>query len=506
MLFQGLLTSVESFLAEKKFRSKVEAVMYVATKWSPEYVVLVSRLRQGVKLLREEGFRMYLVDKADFVDDVVNGSYAELLAHRLLLPYQALAGEELLRSLERRYKREIVLQLLRDLVAEHKFAAVNLVIQPRFFLHEKVRRMVEVFPLIRGDVAGLLEDDEMVSRSFDEVASDLVAEGLLARTDEGYSPTDEAVKRFEKSSVFAGLEQLKRLNVIKASKAFSLLVFEMASNLSSTATAIADPERFVYMRTARGLQPLSKQLDMMDFVREFFGGEASINRIGGLFNSTYLIEVDSVKLLAKRYQSWADVKWVAARIWTAWVKDFSVNPSTRLAKEIYFLDFLRNHGFNTPEVIHVNWRDKILYRSYVEGPTLIDAWLANHADKHVFAREAGETLARVHSVGVTLGDCKPESFIKAVDGRMFINDVEQASFEGNRAWDLMELIFYPGHYLDADEAASLAENIVKGYVVFGDLDVVRKSLKTSYVRAMSLWTPPWVAKAVADKVKQFLKA
>jgi hypothetical protein len=55
------------------------------------------------------------------------------------------------------------------------------------------------------------------------------------------------------------------------------------------------------------------------------------------------------------------VKWVAARIWTAWVKDFSIDPATRMAKEIYFTEALRANGFNTPETVHVNWEGKILY-------------------------------------------------------------------------------------------------------------------------------------------------
>lgn len=481
-------------------------MMYLPSKKTPEYFVLLSNPKRAVRVLKDERFKVFLVDKKAFVEDVFKSSYAEVFAHRLLLPYEPLRGETLLHHLEKSYKHETVHQLLRDLVTEHKVAAVNLVIEPRYFLYEKVRRLMEVFPLMRSDLAEVLAQDERVFRSFEEAAWECVEEGLLVRVNGGFSPSREAVDRFEKPPVFRGFEQLKRLNIIGLSKVFSLLMFEMNLERASTDLFLQDPEQFIHLRTARGLQPLSKQLDMMEFVKEFFGGDARIRRIGGLFNSTYVIEVDSIKLLAKRYLSWTDVKWVAARIWTAWVKDFSIDSSTRLSKEIYFRDFLRNNGFNTSEVLHVNWRDKILYTSYIEGHSLLEAWLEKSADREVFAEKTGETLAKIHEVGVRLGDCKPESFIKAVDGRIFVTDLEQSSFEGDPAWDLMELMFYPGHYLEAEEAATLAENVVEGYVSHGKIEVVRRALKPGYVRTMSLWTPPWVEKAVADRVKAFLKA
>ncbi|MCS6783995.1 MAG: hypothetical protein NZ581_02210 [Candidatus Caldarchaeum sp.] len=496
------MSALDSVLEEKN----TEAVMYLPSKKTPEYFVLVSKQRQAVKLLKDERFRVYLVDKSAFVDDVFKASYAEVLAHRLLLPFKALKGEGLLQQLEKSYKREIVFQLVKDLVAEHKVAAVNLVIEPRYFLHEKIRRLMEVLPMMRSDLAEALAEDENVLRGFEEAASAYVDEGLLVKVDEGFSPTHEAVSRLNKIPVLGIPEQLRRLNIIKASKVFSLLMFEMVFERPSQQSFLEDPEQFVYLRTARGLQALSKQLDMMEFVREFFGGEARIRRIGGLFNSTYVIEVDSTKLFAKRYLSWTDVKWIAARIWTAWVKGFSIDPATRLAKEIYFRDYLRNHGFNTSEVVHVNWRDKILYTNYIEGRSLLESWLEKSADRHVFAEKTGQLLARIHDAGVRLGDCKPESFIRAEDGRMFVTDLEQSSFDGDPAWDLMELIFYPGHYLEADEAAALAEQITEGYLEVGKPEVVKKSLKPGYVRTMSLWTPPWVQIAVVDRVKQVLRA
>ncbi|MEM2238376.1 MAG: lipopolysaccharide kinase InaA family protein [Candidatus Caldarchaeum sp.] len=500
-----LLPRVDAILKEKHL-GEVEAAFIIPARKTPELHVILKRLKQGVKVSRSNGFRLYLIDSKAFEEDVVNMVYAETLAHKLLIPFQPVQGEHFLRRLEKEYKKEIIIQLLKDLVSEHKLAAANLMIDVRYFLYEKVRRLVEVLPLMRTELVEGLENDVESVKGFESAAEELVHEGLLLKRNGYYTPSLDAVKSFGKIPVLSGLEQLRKVNILKLSKAFTLLVFDVASRFTGPVAHLPDPDQYIFLITSRGLQPLSKQLDMLDFVKEFYGGEARVKRVGGLFNSTYVIEVDSVKLFAKRYLSWTDVKWVAARVWTAWVKDFSINPSTRMAKEIYFLNHLRNQGFNTPEILHVNWNGKILFTSYVEGTNLMAAWLEKEGGRNDFARQVGETLARIHGKGVQLGDCKPETFIKSAEGQMYVTDVEQASTEGDPAWDLMELVFYLGHYLDAEEAASFAAEVVEGYAKAGSLETVRKALKPSYVRTMALWTPPWVQKEIIDRVKAFLKA
>ncbi|MDW7978718.1 MAG: lipopolysaccharide kinase InaA family protein [Candidatus Caldarchaeum sp.] len=491
----------------ERLAEEAEAAFSIPAGKTPEIIILLKKLKPVVKVLQADGYRVYLVNTKEFEADVAHASYAETFAHRLLTPYRPLKGEEYLRRLEKAYKKEIITDLCKDLVSEHKLAAANLLIDVRYFLYEKVRRLVEVFPLMRPDLVGSLENAVESVRGFEAAAEELVEEGVLRRRDGYYCLESMAVESFMKTPVLSGLEQLRKINPLKASRALSLIVFEIPTRFLESSAQLPDPDQFIYMQMARGLQPLAKQLGMMEFVKEFYGDvEARIRRVGGLFNSTYVIEVDSAKLFAKRYLSWTDVKWIAARVWTAWVKDFSINPSTRMAKEIYYLNHLRNHGFNTPEIVHVNWRDKILYTSYIEGLSLINAWLSKTEDRRAFARKVGRTLAEIHDKGVRLGDCKPETFIKSVEDAVYVTDVEQASTDGDPAWDLMELVFYSGHYLDADEAAVYAAEVVEGYAEAGSWETVKRMLRPSYVRTMALWTPPWVQKAMADSVKQFLKA
>jgi len=485
-------------LAGLRVRGVVEAVFRTR---SGQLYVIVSKSGKAFKAVRGDGEKTYVIGLEALLEDIAQNSYAEMLAHKLLIPHKPLQGHQLLAELEKTYRKEIIQQLVKDLVAEHKLAAANLIIQPQYFLYEKLRRLSELTPFFNPELSECLTDLGWQMQGFEQAAQELVETGFLTKHVEGYMPTAETARQHSKTITIPVVEQLKKLNILRASKVFVNL-FDLQSSLQAARPQIPDPEQYLHIQTALGPQPFVKQLGLEEFVTEYVGGGAKVRRVGGLFNSTYLIESDETKLLAKRYLSWTDVKWVAARIWTAWVKDFSVDPSTRMAKEIYFSEALRRNGFNTPEIVHVNWGGKILYRTYVEGHNLLEAWVLAAEGREKFARDSGVLLAQIHHSGIRIGDCKPECFIQSPEGRIYVMDVEQASYDGDPAWDLMELILYPGHYLDAADAAKLAEGVVKGYLQEGEAEVVRKALKPGYVRTMALWTPPWVQKAVTDRVRQ----
>ncbi len=492
-----MVCGLGGLLAGLRVRGVVEAVFRTR---SGQLYVIVSRSGKAFEAVRVDGGNTYVIGLEALLEDIAQNSYAEMLAHKLLIPHEPLKGQQLLEQLQKTYRKEVVQQLVRDLAAEHKLAAANLIIQPEYFLYEKLRRLSELTPFFGPGLAECLADLGWQLAGFGQAAEELVEEGFLTKRGVGYSPSTETVTRYSKTTALPLVEQLKKLNILKASKVF-INLFE-PTGLGASKPQIPDPEQYLYIQTARGPQPLVKQLGIEEFVAEHYGSGARVRRIGGLFNSTYLIEFGGTRLLAKRYLSWTDVKWVAARIWTAWVKDFSIDPATRMAKEIYFTEALRANGFNTPETVHVNWGGKILYRTYVEGDNLLEAWLKTNQSRREFAESVGVLLAQIHQRGIRIGDCKPECFIRSPDGNIYVMDVEQASYDGDPAWDLMELILYPGHYLDAGEAAQLAEGVVTGYLQAGEAETVRKALKPSYVRTMALWTPPWVQKTVVDRVKQ----
>ena len=115
----------------------------------------------------------------------------------------------------------------------------------------------------------------------------------------------------------------------------------------------------------------------------------------------------------------------------------------------------------------------------------------------------GRTIAEAHKLGVSLGDCKPENFVVTREGKTFFVDLEQATRNGNQAWDVAEFLYYSGHYvspLSSAEAASIiAKNFVEGYLEAGGRrETVKKAASARYARIFSVFTPPQVIVAISN--------
>jgi len=490
---------------------------------TPMIHLLLPRFRSVYNVERDivEGVEAEVVylDSSVFEKDVRDGAFGEIMAARLLLPIMPLYGEDRIRELELQYKMNVIRQLVRDLVSEHKIASLELRIRPEYFLFEKVRRLATVFPRFRRYFLECYSSDRIrsVVDVFVKAAEKLVSEGLLQHVEGFYTISKPAYEEFSRippiipSRLSTQLrEYLTQPLMTKAVlRVFLNTAGEFVKTPIPSITSLPDPEGYISINTATGIQPLTFQLEVDELVRHLYGdAHTEIRRKGGVLNSTYelIIYADGVhKLFIKKYLNWTDLKWIAARIWAAWVKNFSINPSTRLATEVFYLERLRSMGFRTPEVVHVNWRRKILFTTYLEGKNLLELWLQGDADRDRFAQLVGSCLARIHATGVTIGDCKPETFMKVMD-EPYVTDLEQASFSGDRSWDLMELIYYPGHYLDVDEATKYARHVVEGYLSEGEVNVVQDALKPSYLRVISPWTPVWVQRSITETVRSCLRA
>ncbi|MEM4297578.1 MAG: lipopolysaccharide kinase InaA family protein [Nitrososphaerota archaeon] len=520
---ESLAEALSRLISSEGGYSGLKASFMILGRTFPEIHLMMDGYDQTYTLENRvvEGYEAKLVksDSEIFERDVDKGVLMEILAGRLLLPIKPVYGSDYVRKLELRYKMNAVKQLVKDLVSEHKIAVLELRISPEFFLYEKVRRLSAIFPHMQRDFAELYAAGwlEKVMPGFLQALHRLVSEGLLEHADGYFKVSESAYREYSRLPSLVPSRLSHQLKEYISRPLLTKVVLQhfldtagqMVRPPPPTESSLPDPESFISINTRMGLQPLTFQLEVGELVKHLYGDKpVEIRRKGGLLNSTYVLTVkdDGLRrLFIKKYLNWTDLKWLAARVWTAWVKNFSINPSTRLATEIFFLDQLRNMGFNTPEVVHVNWRRKILFTTYLDGENLLEVWLREDEGRREIAKMVGSCLARIHSKGVRLGDCKPESFMR-VQGDIYLTDLEQASFSGDSSWDLMELIFYPGHYLSAEEASSLAVHVVEGYLSLGDPDVVSGVLKSSHLRIISPWTPIWVQRVIGDSVRRYLRA
>jgi tRNA A-37 threonylcarbamoyl transferase component Bud32 len=115
----------------------------------------------------------------------------------------------------------------------------------------------------------------------------------------------------------------------------------------------------------------------------------------------------------------------------------------------------------------------------------------------------GRRLAKVHTLGIALGDTKPENILIDEHGEIFLMDLEQASRRGDAVWDVAEFLYYAGHDLsalvDVKVAEAVAGAFVSGYLeVGGSPEVVRKSATPKYTKVFSIFTFPPVMLAISN--------
>lgn len=122
-------------------------------------------------------------------------------------------------------------------------------------------------------------------------------------------------------------------------------------------------------------------------------------------------------------------------------------------------------------------------------------------------KDVGRRIAEAHRLNVALGDCKPENIVVTKDGKTFFVDLEQATRDGDQAWDVAEFLYYSGHYVSpissAEAARIIAENFIEGYLeAGGKKETVNKAKSPRYVKVFSIFTPLHVILAVSDTCKK----
>ena len=104
---------------------------------------------------------------------------------------------------------------------------------------------------------------------------------------------------------------------------------------------------------------------------------------------------------------------------------------------------------------------------------------------------------------MSLGDCKPENIIVTREGELCFVDLEQASRDGNQAWDIAEFLYYSGHYVSplapTDKIELLAKAFIEGYIEEGgNPENVKKAASPRYTKVFSLFTQPHVILTISN--------
>ena len=186
-----------------------------------------------------------------------------------------------------------------------------------------------------------------------------------------------------------------------------------------------------------------------------------------------------------------------------------------MAREYAISEFLYNEGFNVPKILHVSNAERLVFMEYIEGENLSESIkrLAISTDQLIIQNilstvgRVGELFAKIHSYNVALGDTKPDNVLIKKDGTIFLIDFEQASKEGDKAWDVAVFLYYSGHYLEPfysnGKAESVAKAFINGYLKGGgSVTNVKKAGAPKYTRVFSIFTIPPAIRAISDVCKK----
>jgi len=471
---------------------------------------------------------------------VRGGWLGEFFAEKLAVPYNPLKNGDYLQLHEVKLKKRTVLELLENLILEFPESSYEFLIKKEYFMYEVMLNRVRIFPPLAYGLSNFMngvaprKEVELVFHGYVEALKQLEKEKKIILS-EGYvmipkkfvAESKNPKVRFANisknaprtlfTSVFAAFPQLLNFFSQNTEALLNFQKFTMKRE-ADLARRFVDPQKYVFVPTAEGLVSLADRLDINAFAQKMLlngaNGKIEFEPVGGVLNDVYLIKAYpngvEKKVLVKRFKDWSGFKWFPLSLWSFGARTFAVLGRSRLEKECAISEFLRCEGFNVPKILHVSHNERLVFMEYIKGENLSNAIkrIATSKSREKTEKDlakimrVGEIFAQVHSLNVALGDTKPENIILDPDDKIYLLDFEQASHDGDKAWDVAVFLYYSGHYLQPlysnGKAESIARAFISGYLKGGgDFNTIKKAGASKYTRVFSVFTMPSIILTVS---------
>ena len=487
-------------------------------------MVICEEYSEGVRshrrLIGKNEARYLIVDRELFESDVDNGALGDFLTDKLLYPYTPLHNTEYLNQYTLRFHTRIIREEVRNLVFEYGEMSRELVTTPEFYPLARMRMRARIFTPSLSDYTRLLDhkvrDRNLTAlrESFLKAATSLRNEVVELDGNEITIPdglVDKLLKNKSSQQVVNILQQSQRAvnSYLTCGCAVFLSLDLMARELYGSfrlqVEQVAeekpeDPKNFLFVRTATGLVSVNERTSLEETVAKIRPGHGvTVVPLAGVLNEVFLITSGKERLVVKKFTDWHDFKWFTLNLVSFGSKFFSVSGKARMTNEYGINRYLAKKRLNVPEIIHISLNERILIENYVPGRS-VDKLVAEMVNQKALsssqlrvAEQLGETLSRIHEVGVSIGDSKPENFV-AKDDEIYTVDLEQGGKKGDYAWDVAELLYYSGHYsrnpIPARGLTELTDGFIRGYSKHGVKSELKKAAGVRYVKVFSIWTPP----------------
>lgn len=443
-----------------------------------------------------------IVDSKSLVKDAEKAMLGEFVVGRLLHPYDPLINAKYIEDVEKKYKKRIVLEELRELVAtDPLYTEIRIPVD--YFLYSKLHKRARIYPHALYSYVKTYSDEQGVRNLAKSRESFLLALEELA--EEGYIQLDgEIVKILGKIIASRGdKESLEVSNVMRGMFAWLVHTYagrrminfvkdEASSKLKRRKSIEKLPEmenpkillgleEGVRIEGRRWLKELATQLGFDDYY-------VTRRKLGDIHATTTLYTLSengkAENFVVKNFASIKALKWAAMNVWAVGIKKFDFDPASRLRREYRAMRYLRGMGFNTPQIIAYVPDKKLLITRYIDGIRLsdiIESVLLDKSSDTAVITEWGRLLERLHAKGHTMMDTKPSNMLLC-DNKLYLTDLEQFTFGDDKAWDIACFIYYSMKFTSNEAGArKVARVFLDGYMQNGNPSVIRKALNKKYI-------------------------
>lgn len=473
-----------------------------------------------------------IVDSKALFNDAKKASLGEFVVGRLLHPYEQLINTKYLAGVEKIYKKRIVLEEIKELVATNALYAA-LMIPINYFLYSKLQKRAKIYPQALYSYVRTYSDDhgrrnlEKSLKSFTLASQELEKEGYI-QIDNGFIKILErkiSAKSGDKTSI-------KMSNIIRGM--FSWLVHTYAGRITlifvkpamqeaksklkrlkainNIPTELANPrsllklEEGIYIEGEKWLKELATKLNFKDY-------SVTRNKLGDLNAATTLYSISEnerkEKFVVKDFGSIKAMKWPAMNLWAVGVKKFDMNPTSRLRREYKSIRYLRSVGLNTPEIVASVPNRKLLITRYLEGTKLseiIKLVLLNKSDDTTAISYWGQILQRLHTKGHTMMDTKASNIL-ICNNKFYFTDLEQFTFDDDKAWDIACFIYYSMIFTSNEEGVrKTIRAFLDGYMCNGDISIIKKSLNRKYISPFYLALVLGTITIIRNEIKTYVSS
>ncbi len=483
------------------------------------------------------------IDKEMFESDVKEGRLGDLISNFFFQPYWPWINPRYFKTMEVKMKKRSTTELIKTLIFQYPELSDLLLIKPEYFMYETMRRKIKLFPPLIHDFAEAFtskvrkQNVTFIMSGYLDALRELQTENCIAFSN-GYV---QILKDFARATI----HERKLVSNMFTSINRALLPYIQSLSLrirtgyvqnqkthakrsrkaeKDLLEELKETEKQVLTPSPLGPIPISEETTIQDFIKKTVPGadelDLRIKEMGGVLNNVFMLRIrkdsKTQKIVVKKFENWQGLKWFPLALWALGTQSFVVSGRKRLEREYSNNEFLRNQGFPVPKILYVSIREQLIFEEFVQGEKLTKIIKRIIASKESTARDRrilgqiGKAIARAHSLGVTLGDCKPENILVKEDDDVCFLDLEQSSRNGNQPWDIAEFLYYSGHYvppIGSDEAAELiATTFLGGYVEGkGKREVIRKAASAKYTKIFSVFTLPHIILLIAGICRRFGK-